>query len=97
MIMKKRPIEVPEEVRRNIENLLRTRFYMFRDFALTENRDYSFFGHRSLLSPRELTYLSHLLEMQYNIRFCAGDYDNPMFYSVNGLSEIVLRLVNGKV
>jgi hypothetical protein len=96
MAAEKDVIVVPKDVRKEIENLLRTRLYLPSDIILIEGRDYPFFGLRGLLNSRGLTYLTHLLETQYDIRFGMEEYDDPMFYSLDGLSEIVARLVKDR-
>lgn len=86
---------VPEEIKIEIENLLCTKFEMSEDFT-SENKNKDFFGLRALLKPRELTYLAYMLEMRYNIRFSVDDYDDPRFYNLTGLSEIVAEMLNNK-
>jgi len=86
----------PKEIRKKIENLLETKFFLPQDVVFTENRDYPFFGLRSILSPRGLTYLTYLLEKYYRIQFGAEEYDDPMFYSLDGLSEIIAQLVKDR-
>lgn len=88
---------VPEEVRMKIEDLLHTSFHVHIKDVLTEGVDCPFFGIHGLLNPRELTYLTYLLEINYDIKFNEDNYDDPMFYSVDGLSAIVAHLVKGKI
>lgn len=86
-------IATSEEVQEEIENLLHDRFDISEDLVSGED---NFFGIRGLLAPRELTYLSYLLEMQYGIQFRMEDYDDPRFYSISGLSEIVANILSEK-
>ncbi len=84
---------VSEDVRKEIENLLQNRFDVPKDFF--SERDYDdFFGLQGLLTPRELTYLAYMLEQGYGIRFSMKEYDDPGFYSLSGLSEIIVNMLN---
>lgn len=85
-------IVLSEEIRKEIENILHTRFEVFEDFDLKGN-DYAFFGLHNLLSPRELTYLAYMLEAQHGICFGMEEYDDPRFYNLGGLSEIVAEMI----
>lgn len=82
---------VPEDVKKEIENFLKDRFDFPEDFVPGGEED-EFFGLRGLLHPRELTYLAYLLEQYYGIRFSMEEYDDPRFYSISGLSEIVAEV-----
>jgi len=95
MVEEQNMIVAPEEVRKEIENLLNTKFHFPKDFA-TKSKDYPFFGLHGLLCPRRMTYLTYMPERQYGIRFSMEEYDDTMFYSLDGLSEIVARLVNSR-
>ena len=87
----------PKEVRKEIEELLHTRFEVPEDFALEdEYGNDTFFGLYSLLGPRELNYLAYMLERRYDIQFGMDEYDDPQFYSLGGLSQIVAKMVEGK-
>ena len=79
---------VQAKIRNEIANLLHTRFNV-PEASVSESAEGWFFGLHALLTPRELTYLAHMLEMQYNIQFCSPEYDDPRFYSLAGLSEII--------
>lgn len=61
-----------------------------------EGKDYPFFGLRGLLGPRELAYLTYLLETRYGIQFGMEEYDDPAFYSLDGLSGIVTQWMKDK-
>ncbi len=82
----------PEDVQKEIENFLQVRFDLPEDFV-PGREEYEFFGLRGLLHPRELTYLAYLLEQRYGIRFRMEEYDDPRFYSLSGLSEIVAEVL----
>ena len=82
---------VPEDVRREIENLLQDRFEVSGNYVPGEDCD--FFGLRGVLQPLELTYLAYILEQRYGIQFSMEDYDDSRFYSLSGLSEIVSGLI----
>lgn len=88
----KNAIVTPKGVRKEIVNLLCDRFDIPGDLKPEEEND--FFGLRGLLEPRDLTYLSYLLEMQYGIQFGRKEYDDPRFYQISGLSEIVAELAS---
>lgn len=81
-----------KKVRKGIENLLHERFGVPEDFALRENDN--FFGVQGLLGPRELTYVTYMLEAQYGIQFDKKEYDALKFYSISGLSEIVAQMLS---
>lgn len=84
-----------EGIRREIEILLCTRFEVPKKFIQNmENEEGLFFGVRSLIGPRDLVYLVYLLEKQYNICFGEAEYDNPKFYSLAGLSEIIANMIS---
>lgn len=83
---------VSEEVRKEIENFLKSRFDVPEDFAQGGEYD-NFFGLRGLLHPRELTYLAYILEQRYDIQFRMKEYDDPRFYSISGLSEIIAEMI----
>ncbi len=83
---------VLEEIRKEIENLLYTRFELSKKLVLDYGND-TFFGLRGLLVPRELTYLAYMLEQQYGVQFTMEEYDDPRFYSLSGLSEIVAEML----
>ncbi len=88
----------PKEVRKEIEELLHTRFEVPEDFALEdEYGNDTFFGLYSLLGPRELNYLAYMLERRYDIQFGMDEYDDPQFYSLGGLSQIVAKMVEGNI
>ncbi len=92
----KNVIVTSEEIGKQIEKLLHTRFGVSENFtAESSDGDDAFFGLRSLLEPRELTYLAFMLETRYGIRFGMDEYDDPKFYCVRGLSEIVAEMVAG--
>lgn len=82
-----------EDVRKEIENLLQNRFDVPEDFASGGEYD-DFFSLEGLLVPRELTYLAYMLEQRYGIQFCMKEYDDPRFYSLSGLSEIIADMIN---
>lgn len=89
-------IVTSQEIGKEIEMLLHTRFGVSDNFTVEgSDEDDAFFGLRSLLEPRELTYLAFMLETRYGIRLGIEEYDNPKFYSVRGLSEIVAKMVAG--
>lgn len=92
MDVRERVIIAPEDVRREIENLLQDRFEMPEEFVPGGEED-NFFGLRGLLGPRELTYLAYMLEQRYAIQFSMEEYDDPRFYSLSGLSEIVTDIL----
>lgn len=81
-----------KKVRKEIEGLLHDRFDVSEDFALRENDN--FFGMQGLFGPRELTYVSYMLEARYGIQFDKKEYDDPKFYSISGLSEIVAQMLS---
>lgn len=92
---KKNDIAVPEEIRKEIGILLHDRFDMPKNF-IPEGGDDTFFGLRGLLEPRELTYLTYMLETRYGIQFGMKEYDDSRFYSLIGLSEIVAGMMAEK-
>lgn len=89
---RKNVIVTSEGVRKEIVNLLRDRFDISRDLEPGEEND--FFGLRGLLAPRDLTYLSYLLEMRYDIQFGMKEYDDLRFYHISGLSEIIAEMIS---
>ncbi len=82
-------------IREEIEILLCDNFGLSGKPGL-EDEEGRFFGVRGLLKPRELTYLAYMLQMQHGIRFDIREYDDPRFYSISGLSEIVVEMVEEK-
>ncbi len=84
-----------KEIREEIEVLLCDNFGLSEKLKL-EDEEVRFFGVRGLLRPRELTYLAYMLQMQYGIRFGIQEYDDPRFYSISGLAEIVEEMVERK-
>lgn len=80
------------DIRKEIENLLYIRFGIPEDCFTSDMPHDAFFGEHGLLSPRELTYLSYMLETQYGIQFSEKEYGNPRFYSLSGLSEIISEM-----
>lgn len=92
MDSEKNAMIVPEDIKKEIENLLQDRFEMPEEFVPGGEED-NFFGLRGLLQPRELSYLAYILEQRYGIQFSMEDYDDSRFYSLSGLSEIVVELL----
>ena len=82
---------VPEDVQKEIENLLKSRFDTPEDFGKGEEYD-NFFGLRGLLHPRDLTYLAYILEQRFGMK----EYDDSRFYSLSGLSEIIAELIKAQ-
>ena len=60
-----------------------------------EDRDL-FFGKNGLIHAREMTYLVYILEEEYGIKFGIQEYDDPRFYCLSGLSQIVIELIDGE-
>lgn len=84
---------ISEEIRKEIESLLYTKFGLSKKLFLSAGND-AFFGLRGLLVPRELTYLAYMLEQQFGIQFTMEEYNDTRFYSISGLSEIVTEMLN---
>ena len=80
-----------EKIKAGIEGLLCEKFSVPENFALRDND--AFFGLQALLEPRELTYVAYMLEAQYGIQFNKKQYDDPRFYTVSGLSEVVAEML----
>lgn len=95
MNVEKNEVTAPEEIRKAIVNLLHVYFGYFDNIEFND-KDYNFFGLHGVLGPRELTYLTYMLEMRYDIQFNMKEYDEPEFYSLNGLSEIIARMLTEK-
>jgi len=82
-----------DEIREEILHLLNVRFGIAQNrFSDIEEND--FFGIDGLLTIRSLVYLVHFLEEKYNIIFTETDYNDPNFYTPEGLSCILEKRVN---
>jgi len=82
-----------DEIREDVLNLLNARFGIAQNrFSDIEEND--FFGIDGLLTIRSLVYLVHFLEEKYSILFTEVDYNNPNFYTLEGLSCILEKRVN---
>ena len=75
-----------------IKKLIHEKFDFLDIFIAGEECNY-FFGRDGVLCPRELTYLSYMLEEYYNIKFSVEDYDDHKFYCISGLAEIIAQKV----
>ena len=94
---KKNKYIMQEKIREEIKDLLCTRFEVPKNFIhRMENTEGSFFGVQCLIGPRELTYLVYILEKHYNICFSETEYDNPQFYSLSGISEIIANMITAQ-
>ena len=81
-----------EKIKAEIEGLLCDKFDVPENFALREND--AFFVLQALLEPRELTYVAYMLEAQFGIQFKKKEYDDPRFYTISGLSEVVAEMLS---
>jgi len=82
-----------EKIRQDILDLLSMRFGVLSDKIQT-----SVGGHlwatRDLLDPCGMVYLVHILEGTYGIRFSETDFDDPLFYTIDGLAHIIAQKRN---
>ena len=53
--------------------------------------DDNFFSQKINLSEREMLYLFFLLEKQYNLCFFEEEINLPSFYTLKGLSDIIVN------
>ena len=72
----------------DIFHLLHTKFNIAQNrLSVLEEKGY--FGTGGLLAVRDLVYLVYFLEKKYDVTFMEEDYNNPDFYTVEGLSCIL--------
>lgn len=84
-----------QKIREEIENILCTRFMVSQDLLCgMESADDTFFGSQCGIGPRDMTYLAYILETRFNICFGKKEYEDPRFYSLVGLSEIVTSMIS---
>lgn len=56
----------------------------------------NFFEHNIGFTSVEMVYLTHILEQKYGIQFTAEDMDDLSFYTINGISRIILNHLSNK-
>ncbi|MCL2313622.1 MAG: hypothetical protein FWC41_14295 [Firmicutes bacterium] len=77
-----------EEISKSIISILKT------DFSVRiSNTDYdiNLFTPKFNFKPRDMIYLMILLEKKYQIKFSIDDIDNLSFYTIYGLSNIIMH------
>jgi len=80
------------KIRQDILNLLNTRFGVLPDKVQANGGH--LWGTRDLLNPCGMVYLVHILEDRYEVRFSETNFDDPPFYTIDGLVHIIAQKRN---
>jgi len=85
-------VSAQTKIRQDILDILSMRLGVSAKKAQT--RGGHFGGVDGPLSPREMVYLVHILEDKYGIHFSEIDFDDPFFYTIDGLTHIIEQKYN---
>lgn len=72
------------------DDLESTIHQLFRIAPAEDRRSIHFFNKRMGLRARDLLDLTYQLEAKYSVTFSENDFLNDNFYTINGLSELLL-------
>jgi len=84
---------IQEKIRQDMFDLLSMQFGILLDKFQAKNKSH-LWGIDGPLSPIEMVYLVHILEDKYSICFSEMDFEDPCFYTVDGLIHIIEQKCN---
>lgn len=78
------------DIRQSIINSLNSRFCLPSD-NLPTGIDGGFWGVNSPIDALDIVYLVYILETEYDIFFSGIDFDDPSFFTMEGLTELIMQ------
>ena len=79
------------EIRQNILDILQKQFDISPDKFQASDGSH-FWGVAGPLDSYEMVYLVYILEDKYGISFSESEFDDPRFYTLDGLAHIIEQM-----
>lgn len=76
------------QIRHDILDVLGAKFGVTEDYFKYKEIDYLWAADSSF-SDIDMVYLMHIVEDRFDVQFNEQDFDNPVFYTLTGMSDIV--------
>lgn len=75
------------EIRREIIAFIVEKLY--KEKSIIAMTDIAFFGEPLYFTAKDMLYLFYFIESKWNISLEKSDVDNPYFYTLSGLTQII--------